>query len=94
MTLPKVGLTPLLAHLLGFGSVLNQLTDASGLNQRNFSDTFDEMAWNNKHHLRHFIVVIENTTTHTISATGTLLIERKFTRGTGLVRYPSAPVNL
>lgn len=91
MTLAKVIQSTLCvtADAEGFGTLLGQLTDASGLNDKTFSLAFDELLAANQNHLRHFVVIIEDTVQHKIVATGSLLVERKFTRGTGLVRFPA-----
>jgi glucosamine-phosphate N-acetyltransferase len=69
----------------GYSLLLSQLTEAAGLNANTFMAAFDEILADNKQNLRHFIVVVEDTENQVLAATGTLIVERKFIRGVGLV---------
>ncbi|ORY00777.1 acyl-CoA N-acyltransferase [Basidiobolus meristosporus CBS 931.73] len=68
----------------GFLETLSQLTVVGDYGKDKFIERYEYMK---KHNHEYFTIVIENTKEKRIFAAGTVLIERKFIRGAGLVGH-------
>ncbi|EPZ35760.1 acyl-CoA N-acyltransferase [Rozella allomycis CSF55] len=68
----------------GFSQLLSQLTDIGDLSAQNFQDRFHEMLAMPG---TYYIIVIENTTTQKLVASGSLILEKKFIHGNGLAGH-------
>eukprot|EP01122_Echinamoeba_exundans_P002752 TRINITY_DN12733_c0_g1_i1.p1 TRINITY_DN12733_c0_g1~~TRINITY_DN12733_c0_g1_i1.p1 ORF type:complete len:173 (-),score=26.73 TRINITY_DN12733_c0_g1_i1:22-540(-) len=68
----------------GHAELLSQLTQVGPVSQEMYQSRFDEIK---KFEGTYWIVVIEDTTSHSIVATGTLILEKKFTHVCGSVGH-------